>query len=147
MVWSSAAKKDLLKLQLVQNRAARIALSCPKRTNIKNMHSTLGWPLVEDRLHISLLSFVRGIISSKVPTVLYGRLEFSSDVHTYNTRHSSQGLFTLPFSKSNSMQHTVMYRAMNKLHSLPPQVIKAKSKSDFKRKLKKYIMESSFDHS
>ena len=137
MVWSNAAKKDLLKLQLVQNRAARIALSCPKRTNTNKMHSTLGWPSVEDRLHISLLSFVKGIILSRVPAVLYGQLEFSSDVHTYNTRHSSQGLFTLPISKSNSMQHTVMYRAMNKIHSLPLDIIQTKSKSHFKRKLKK----------
>ena len=57
----------------------------------------------------------------------YGQLEFSSNVHTYNTRHSSQGLFTLPTSKSNSMQHTVMYRAMNKLHSLPLEIIQTKS--------------------
>ena len=142
MVWSSAAKKDLLKLQLVQNRAARIALSCPKRTNIKTMHSTLGWPSVEDRLHISLLSFVKGIILSRVPAVLYGHLDFSSDVHTYNTRHSSQGLFTLPISKSNSMQHTVMYRAMYNLHSLPLDIRQTKTKSHFKRKLKKYVMES-----
>ena len=127
---------------MVQNRAARIALSCPKRTNIKTMHSTLGWPSVEDRLHISLLSFVKGIILSRVPAVLYGHLDFSSDVHTYNTRHSSQGLFTLPISKSNSMQHTVMYRAMYNLHSLPLDIRQTKTKSHFKRKLKKYVMES-----
>ena len=44
------------------------------------------------------------------------------------------------------MQHTVMYRAMNEMHSLPSQIIQAKTKSGFKKKLKKYQMEIAFDH-
>ena len=140
MVWSSAAKKDLAKLQLVQNRAARVALCCTKRANINRMHATLGWPLVEDRLKISLLSFVRGITVSTVPDILYSRLKFSSNEHNYNTRHSQQGLFMFPISRTNAMQHTVMYRAMKELHSLPSQIRQATGKSDFKNKLKKYLM-------
>ena len=141
MVWSSAAKKDIVKVQMVQNRAARIALCCSKRTNINIMHATLGWPLVEDRLCISLLSFVRGIMSTRVPTILYGQLKFSSDQHTYNTRHALQGLFALPISQSNAMQHTVMYRAMKGLNGLPSHLIQATSKSVFKKKLKKYFIQ------
>ena len=41
-VWTSAAKKDLRKLQLVQNRTegqARLALQCRNRSNILHMHN------------------------------------------------------------------------------------------------------------
>ena len=41
-VWSSAVKKDLRKLQLVQNRTegqARLALQCRNRSNILHMHN------------------------------------------------------------------------------------------------------------
>jgi hypothetical protein len=34
-MWSGATKKDFEKLQLVQNRATRLALGCTQRANIK----------------------------------------------------------------------------------------------------------------
>ena len=37
VIWSGAAKKDLEKLQLAQNRAARLALHCNQRANINTM--------------------------------------------------------------------------------------------------------------
>ena len=42
VTWSSAAKKDLVKLQLAQNRAAQLALNCTYRTD-NNMHASLSW--------------------------------------------------------------------------------------------------------
>jgi hypothetical protein len=43
VICSSAAKKDLAKLQLPQNRAAHLALNWTYRTNINNMHTSLSW--------------------------------------------------------------------------------------------------------
>jgi hypothetical protein len=55
VVWSSAARKDLVKLQLTQNRAARLALHCNQRADINTMHTSLSWLRVEERLTASLL--------------------------------------------------------------------------------------------
>lgn len=41
VVWSSAAKRDLKKLQVAQNRAARFGLSCSYRANVARMHHSL----------------------------------------------------------------------------------------------------------
>ncbi len=41
VIWSSAAKKELHKLHLAQNRAARLVLRCPCRTNLFTMHKRL----------------------------------------------------------------------------------------------------------
>ena len=49
VIWSSAAKKDLAKLQLAQNRAARLVLNCTHRTNINNMQASLSWLRVDER--------------------------------------------------------------------------------------------------
>ena len=38
IIWSAATKSDLNKLQLVQNRAARLVLKCSLRTNVLFMH-------------------------------------------------------------------------------------------------------------
>jgi hypothetical protein len=40
VIWSSAAKKDLAKLQLAENRAACLALNYTYRTEINNMHTS-----------------------------------------------------------------------------------------------------------
>jgi hypothetical protein len=39
VLWSSAARKDLVKLQLAQNRVAR---HCNQRANINTMHASLS---------------------------------------------------------------------------------------------------------
>ena len=41
-IWSSAANKELYKLQLVQNRAARLALQCSIRKSTDQMHAYLA---------------------------------------------------------------------------------------------------------
>ena len=56
-VWSCKAKKDIGELQLVQNRAARIELRCTQRVNVSNMHVSVSWLKVEERLTASLLRY------------------------------------------------------------------------------------------
>ena len=48
VVWSGDTKRNLRKLQLPQNRAARLALGCTQRTNINDMHVNLYWLKVEE---------------------------------------------------------------------------------------------------
>jgi hypothetical protein len=107
-MWSRAAKKYLVKLQLAQNRAARLALHCNQRANINTMHASLSWLRVEERLTASPI-FIRNI------NVLNSKLTHSSDTHTYPT----MGLFTVPKSRTNSRKCTVFYRAIIAWNSLP----------------------------
>ena len=147
VVWSSASNKDLDKLQLVQNRAARLALKCTKRANIIKMHITLGWSLVKDRMVVSLLCFMRNILLSKIPNVLYHQFLYSSNSHNFNTRHASRGCFSLPVSKTNARQRTMMYRGMKTWNSLPSNITHLTSKTVFKKKLKEYLMAQNISHS
>ena len=50
VVCSGATEKDLGKLQLAQNRAARLALGYTQRANINNMHVNLSWLKVEESM-------------------------------------------------------------------------------------------------
>ena len=49
VIWSSAAEKDLNKLQVAQNKAARCALQCSYRTRVTEMLETLKWLTVRQR--------------------------------------------------------------------------------------------------
>ncbi len=66
-VWSNAWKHELNKNQLVQNRAARLALHCSLRESVEGMHARLSWLRVEERLACYLVQFIRNIFISKEP--------------------------------------------------------------------------------
>ena len=139
IIWSSANQRDLGKLQLAQNRAARLALQCPSRSNVDVMHGKLSWVKVKDGLTVSLIVFLRNIRESKYPTCLYTQLRLSSDTHEYNTRHATRGCYQLPKAKKESMQRTVLYRAMVAWNALPEKIIKDKTKPGFKKQLKSHL--------
>ena len=50
-------KKDLNRLQIVKNRAARLAPKCNKRTNTLYVYKCLSWPMLEQRRSGSLILF------------------------------------------------------------------------------------------
>ena len=102
IIWSCAAKKHLVKLQLAQNRAARLALHCNQRADINAVHASLYWLRVEERLTASLLLFIRNINVLKIPNSLHSQLTQSSYTHTYPNRHATRGLFTVTKSRTNS---------------------------------------------
>ncbi|XP_035699698.1 uncharacterized protein LOC118432269 [Branchiostoma floridae] len=49
-VWASTSRKNINRLQVVQNRAARIALGCHRYTSRDALLQTLGWLSVKDRI-------------------------------------------------------------------------------------------------
>ena len=108
VVWSGAKKRDLGKLQLAQNRAARLALKSTQRANINDIHVNLSWIKVEERLTSSLLAFVRGVHKLNVPSCLFKILAHSSDTHAYPTRHATRGLFTVPKFRADCQRRTVL---------------------------------------
>jgi hypothetical protein len=110
IVWSCAAKKDMGQLQFVQNKAARISLRCTWRESVSNMHVSLSFLNVEERLTATLLVFVRGVMKMnvmKVPNCLFKQLAQSSDTNRYNTRGATRGLFTVSRSRIEAGKHSI----------------------------------------
>lgn len=138
VVWSCASEKDMEKLQLVQNKAARIALNCSRYTSIQRMHRTLGWPLVKNKFNFALICFLRNIVVSKYPTVLYEKLFFSCVMHSVNTRHAAHGHFTLPVCNTTTGQKSVTFRGMKVWNSLPAHITDIANRNLFKKCLMKH---------
>ena len=83
VVWSSAARKHLQKLQVAQNRAARLALNCSFRTNVMEMHKSLSWLTVEAKCEYHILRFMHNVIWKKTPNFFCERLLQAGFCHTY----------------------------------------------------------------
>jgi len=139
VVWSNTSSTNIKKLQVIQNKAARVALSCGFRSNVDKMHEILLWFKVKNRLVYSLMVFLYNVITHKTPLTLYTKLSFSIDTHHYPTRHAVGGSFILPKVKTKSIQRSVGYRAMCEWNSLPNTIKQQNTLYGFKISLKKYI--------
>ncbi|CDQ59935.1 unnamed protein product [Oncorhynchus mykiss] len=101
LLFSRATKKDLGKLQLTQNKAARLALGCTQRANLNNIHVNLSWLKVEARLTSSLLVFMRGFDMLNAPSYL-------NYWHTARTpMHTPQDMLQEVSSQSPSPEQTM----------------------------------------
>ena len=91
-VWSaSLRKKDLVRLQKIQNRAMRIILKCPARTHITDMLDTLKWMSIKQRFHYNYCILIWKILNGKTPEYLSNQFTLASQSHNYNTRFASTG--------------------------------------------------------
>ena len=138
-VWSAATKENLNRLQLAQNRAARLALRCPSRTNVNEMHKTLSWMTVDQRLVYSLTTFLFNLYHYGKPPKLALNLRLTNARHAYETRNAVNDHFTLPIPKSEALRRTAVYRAVSQWNKLPPLIIKIDNKWRFKKKVKEVI--------
>ena len=86
IIWSSATKKNLYNLQVAQNKAARLALSCSIHTNTEVMHTSLSWLTVKQNIYLNLLLLV---VNFKRPTYFAEGLVSVSVRHGHSTRGAS----------------------------------------------------------
>lgn len=130
VVQSCAAKQDIGQLQLIQNRAAHIALKMYTEGRCQ-------WYACQSLLAQSV--FLPGVDWLKVSNCLVKQLAHSSDTHWYNTRHAARGLFTVPRSRTEAGKHTVLNRAMTTWNSLPPRVTQTSNNTRFKKWIKEHL--------
>ena len=140
VIWSSATKLDLKKLQVAQNKAARLALGCSYRTSISYMHENLVWLMVEQKLSASLLMLLRNIICTNKPSSLAQQLQMTSE-HGYNTRGAASGnIRTKMRPKSNFLKLSGIYRSIELWNALPKNILSTiHNKITFKKHIKRYL--------
>ncbi|KAI8499245.1 hypothetical protein Bbelb_230090 [Branchiostoma belcheri] len=87
-VWGNTTQNNIRRLQVVQNRAARLALGCDRDAHVDTMLKTLGWLTVRDRIQQRSLVTFKRIMLTKQPKALYDKITFQSEIHKYSTRHT-----------------------------------------------------------
>lgn len=137
IIWATTTEYNLNRLQIAQNKAARLVLNCSFRTSVRDMHNQLAWLHVKSRINYCLIKFLKNIMT-KAPEIIYNRLTFFSDVHTYSTRQSSEGRFLLPACRTNQLQRTTCYRAMVAWNSLPQFLVSEIHNVTFSKRLRLY---------
>ena len=139
-VWSSTTKKNISKLQKIQNFAARMITNTRKFDYITPVFQELRW------LHVSyFLTYTVGVLAFNclkglVPSCMSVRFVTRCTVHDRNTR--KKDYLNIPAYQSAAGQRTFLYRAIKLWNSLPREITAADSLRTFKRKLREFLFES-----
>lgn len=137
--YRSVGKVCQNKLQICQNKTIRFVLGLKNREHLEYTHfSKLNWLNVPKRVEYLTLNHMYNISTGNCPGYLQSLV--NPKVHKYNTR-SGDNAFSLSNVK-RAGKISFNYNGSVLWNSLPVEMRNIKSKSSFKIKCKKYLMNS-----
>ena len=144
-VWSSTSKKNVSKLQSVQNFAARVVTGSRKFEHITPVLRDLNWLPVSSMLKYTVGTLTFKCLKGLAPRYLCSRFVTRATVHDRNTRNKNK--LDIPGYKSAAGQRSFLYRSVTMWNSLPTAITDCNSLEMFKRKLKDYLFQLYFSNS
>lgn len=136
-VWSNTSKKNVSKVQKVQNFAARIITGTLKFDHITPTLHELGWLPVHSYLKYTLGVLAFKCVKGLAPKYLCDKFKTRASVHGRNTRYKDT--LDIPSFKSASGQRTFSYRAVELWNSLPRSLTDITDIAIFKQELKEFL--------
>ena len=109
-VWGNATKTDKNRLQVSLNKAARRVLWSGFDLSVQELHSTLGWPMLDELIPAQSFGLFRKIIAFKTPAGIFNKLKRVSQRHQINTRNSLKNKFIQPKICSEMGRRTFTHR-------------------------------------
>ena len=125
MVWSSTSKKNVRKLQLVQNYAYRIVAGLRKYDHVSEAQKSLKWLNVRDKLLFNDLVIVYKSLKNLTPGYLHGRFQYRAKTNQRDTRQNND--LTLPRYRLATGQKTFTYRGAKLYNSIAKDMRHGKS--------------------
>ena len=119
-VWSNFIAEYHNKLQILQNRLARILLSADIRTPVDKLMEDLGWVKLNCRWEQQLLILVFKCLTDIAPKYISCNFTFMHTTHSKGTRSQTQNALSIPSWNTAAGKRTFHYRGTilwNKLSS------------------------------
>ena len=86
-VWAGPSKQNIVKLQLLQNFAARILTNKRKCDHVSPALHDLGWLSVKDHLNLRDVTLLFKMLNGLAPPYLSCKLAKRSESHSYSSRN------------------------------------------------------------
>ena len=132
-VWGNTSKRNLHKLQLVQNFAARVVLGLKKFDHISQGRRSLKWLDVTEKVLFNDLVLVFKCVNGLAPDYLGKYFIKRSAVHNKNTRGCNN--FVVPRCRLSMGQRAFYFRGPKEWNGLPDNIKNTKDIDSFKRRL------------
>ena len=138
VVYMTATKEQLSRLQVIQNQSCRIILRTHKRTHINDMHTTLKLQTLETRRsnHLSALCH-KNIYNADESSMKY-IFNRVAENRARTTRHSSRMNMVIPNMRTTKGRLSIRYRGPKHWNSLPNEQKDIENHDTFKRNLYKF---------
>lgn len=121
-VWSNFTAEYHNKLQVLQNRLARILLSADIRTPVDKLMEDLGWVKLNCRWEQQLLILAFKCLINTAPTYISCNFTFTHTTHSKGTRSQTQNALAIPSWNITAGKRTFLYRATVLWNKLSPQI-------------------------
>ena len=139
-VWANTSKKNIAKLQNVQNFAARIVTDTKKYDHITPVLVQLKWLPVCDMLRLRDAVLTFKCIKGLAPPYLCDRFITRMRVHDRNTRNNNE--LEIPLCTSAAGERSSVYRAVALWNQLPDHIKNKEHVENFKTALKRFLLNS-----
>jgi len=121
-VWSNCNLDHSKSLQILQNKLARVLLSADIKTSVNTLMQTLDWNKLHARWVHQLLIIVLKCLQNHAPTYLSSQFNFTSSVHSHNTRSQVSNTLVVPLWNKKPGRRTFLYRGSLLWNMLPSHV-------------------------
>ena len=140
IVWGGCNETLKDKLQVLQNRAARAIKNVKYEiADHKLLLNELGWLNIRNLIKLDLGSFIYKTQNNLIPCEINDYFVSTSEVHSYQTRSSTNRNFYLPRAKTVNLGKSTYYSASKLWNDIPKNIRDAQSLDCFKDKLKTYL--------
>ena len=143
-MWASTTKKNIARLQKVQNFAARIVTGARKYDHITPILKELHWLPVAKQLEVRDTLMAFKCIKGLAPPSLCNKFTTRSQVHTRNTRNNDKP--NTPFFRSATGQRCLSFRAVQLWNDLPESLTNMESFYAFKNAIKGRALDEFLSH-
>lgn len=133
----SCTKEEVQRLQIQQNKAMRILLSCDIYTPITVMLQSLGWLNIEQCIRRANLVLIYKIEHNLQPSYLKFYIEKRSNFYNYDLRTKQH--FNIPMVNTTSLQKTLFYDGVRLYNELPDNIKNARDLKMFTKGLLNYL--------
>ena len=137
-MWSNTTYTNIRKLQSVQNFAARIVSNTKKYDHVTPVLKNLKWLPVKTNLYFRDAVMAFKCMTGMAPEYSCNKFIFRGIVSRRVTRCSLN--LNIPLFKTKTGQRSHSYRIVNIWNNLPPQIKLSKCLNNFRRNLRKYLM-------
>lgn len=127
-------KSQLRALQVLQNRALRIILKRPRRSNCNEMLNDLNLLNVSERIDLNVLCIIYKLKNNMLPNYLCENLMYVHNTYNNMTLRNAND-FRLPTLKKKANQQNIFYSGLNQFNCLPVNIKKCTTLKTFKTEL------------
>lgn len=142
-------KKDLKRLQLILNKAARLIFSLPPYARISSHLYELHWLPIKARIEFKISLLTYKALKHNKPVYLRELLKDYSTQSSMSLRVADDPYrLATPFLKNNfsHCSRSFSYMAPRLYNDLPSSIKSAPTTESFKKQLKTYLFNKSYDH-